>query len=110
MRARGDQLYMGTITVGEVLVRPLFVNRIDLQNRYQSFFRSPGIQVVPFDLSAALHYAHVRLDKTIRPADAIQLACAAAVGIDLFITNDDRLSTKFVAGVQFITSLEMAPV
>jgi uncharacterized protein len=110
MRARGDQLYTGTTTVGEILVRPLQVNRMDLQNRYQGFFRSPGILLVPFDLPAALHYAHIRLDKTIRPADAVQLACAATVGIDLFITNDDRLSKKFVAGIEFITSLEMAPI
>jgi predicted nucleic acid-binding protein len=110
MRERGDQLYTGTITVGEILVRPLHENRVDLQNRYQGFFRGPSIQLVPFDLSAALHYAHVRLDKTIRPADAIQLACAAAVGVDLFVTNDDRLSNKFVVGIQFITSLVMAPI
>ena len=40
--------------------------------------------------------------------DAIQLACAAAAGVDLFITNDDRLSRKHVADVKFIASLERA--
>ena len=40
--------------------------------------------------------------------DAIQLACAAAAAIDLFITNDDRLSRKHVPEVKFVTSLERA--
>lgn len=40
--------------------------------------------------------------------DAIQLACAATAGVDLFMTNDDRLSRRLVPGVKFITSLERA--
>jgi predicted nucleic acid-binding protein len=47
---------------------------------------------------------------TIRPPDAIQLACAAEAGIDLFITNDDRLSKKAVRGIHFVTSLKNAPL
>ena len=38
----------------------------------------------------------------------IQLASAATAGVDLFITNDDRLSRKHVPDVKFITSLERA--
>jgi predicted nucleic acid-binding protein len=64
--------------------------------------------IVPFDENAAPRYADIRADRTIRPPDAIQLACAAAAGVDLFITNDDRLSRKQVSGVKFITSLERA--
>ena len=44
-------------------------------------------------------------DRTIRAPDAIQLACAASGGTDLFITNDDRLSRKNVPGIAFIQSL-----
>ena len=43
---------------------------------------------------------------TTRAPDAIQLACAAAGGTDLFITNDDRLSRKNVPGIAFIQSLQ----
>ena len=49
--------------------------------------------------------AAIRADRTIRAPDTIQLACAAAAGVDLFITNDDRLSRKVMPGVKFITSL-----
>lgn len=44
----------------------------------------------------------------IRPPDAIQLACAAQVGVDLFITNDDRLSRLTIPGIQFLVPLERA--
>ncbi|SRR5579875_109797 len=48
--------------------------------------------------------------KTFGGAEAIQLACAAAAGMDLFITNDDRLSRKRVPEIKFITSLQRAPI
>jgi hypothetical protein len=51
---------------------------------------------------------HALLDWYEKAPDAIQLACAAAAGVDLFITNDDRLSRKHVPEVKFITSLERA--
>jgi len=46
----------------------------------------------------------------VKPPDAIQLACASQANTDLFITNDDRLSKKVIAGVQFITSLADAVI
>ena len=51
---------------------------------------------------AAWEYARLRRDRTIRPPDAIQLACASAAKTNLFITNDARLSRKTVAGVDVI--------
>jgi predicted nucleic acid-binding protein len=66
--------------------------------------------VIPFGLAAADVYSHIRQDRSIQPADAIQLACAAFVEVDLFITNDDRLSQKNVPGLKFITSLNRAPI
>jgi predicted nucleic acid-binding protein len=64
---------------------------------------------LPFDLSASGRYAEIRQGKSIRPPDVIQLACAAA-NTDLFITNDDRLSSKVVAGINLIVSLSRAPI
>lgn len=63
-----------------------------------------------FDASAARVFAQLRSDSTLRAPDAIQLACASRAGCDLFLTNDDRLSKRTVPGVQFITSLERAPL
>jgi uncharacterized protein len=110
MLARGDDLFTSAFTLGELLVQPLAVNRQDLVDKYRAFFRGPGIAVLPFDASVAPFYASIRQDRTISPADAIQLACAAAADIDLFITNDDRLSKKVITGIRFITSLDWAPL
>jgi len=107
---RGDALYTGAITVGEVLVGPARAGRDDLTEQYERIFRSGVLAVVPFDLKAALHYARIRVDPSIQRADAMQLACAAAADVDLFITNDARLSRKRVAGIKFITGLEHAPI
>lgn len=110
MLARGDRLYTSAMSVGEVLVMPVREGRKELEQRYTLLFQSSRITVVPFDLEAAPHYASVRGDRTIRPPDAIQLACAAAAEVDLFITNDERLSRKQVSRIKFITSLADAPI
>lgn len=104
MRERGDSLFTSALTVGEVLVKPVERNNDALRRRYEQALAS-GATVLPFDVDAASHYAEIRQDRSIRPPDAIQLACAAAAEMDLFITNDDRLTRKSVRGIQFIQPL-----
>jgi len=106
MLARDDALFTSALTLGEIQVLPRRTSEGEAA-RAAAAVRSVAA-VVPFDEIASTAYAQVRQDRGIRPADAIQLACAAAAGIDLFITNDDRLSNRRVAGVKFITSLERA--
>jgi predicted nucleic acid-binding protein len=110
MLQRNDRLFTSTVTVGEVLVKPLAAGERSLAERYRAFFRTPQVSVAAFDLAAADAYANIRLDRTIGPADAIQLACAAAAEVDLFITNDARLNRKNVPGVKFISGLSEAPI
>jgi predicted nucleic acid-binding protein len=109
MLARGDQLLTSTFTVGEVLVKPTEHEDMQLCTRYEQAIAATSL-VLPFDLKAARVYAFLRQDRTLRPPDAIQLACAAAGGSDLFITNDHRLQGKTVQGIQFIVALEQAPL
>ena len=66
--------------------------------------------MVPFDRAAARHYAAIRADRGIKAPDAVQLACAATVNTDLFITNDRRLTGKAVPAVRFIVSLANLPL
>jgi predicted nucleic acid-binding protein len=110
MLQRNDRLYTSAMTVGEILVKPLASGNARLADRYRTFFSSQNMTVCSFDLGAADAYARIRQDKTIQPADAIQLACAASSEVDLFITNDDRLSQKIVSGIQFVTNLGRAPI
>jgi predicted nucleic acid-binding protein len=109
MLARGDQLLTSTFTLGEVLVKPLERQDDELRKRYEEVITATS-HMIPFDVRAAGLYAALRCDRSLRPPDAIQLACAAAAGVDLFITNDSRLHSKHVSGIQFVVPLDRAPL
>ncbi|HYA62750.1 MAG TPA: type II toxin-antitoxin system VapC family toxin [Candidatus Sulfotelmatobacter sp.] len=109
MLERGDQLLTSTFTLGELLVKPMEKGALDLCKKYENALARSAL-LIPFDVPAATHYSRLRCDRTIRPPDAIQLACAGAAHVDLFITNDERLQSKRVDGVQFLTSLRGAPL
>jgi predicted nucleic acid-binding protein len=108
MSARRDELLTSTLTLAEVLVKPLSVGDIVLAERYEKLLSGPGVSILPFDRSCAQVYAQLRQDKTLKAPDVVQLACASNARCDLFITNDERLTTKIVPGIQFIASLERA--
>jgi predicted nucleic acid-binding protein len=101
---RGDELFTSTLTLGEILVKPAEGGDAGLMARYEDALGRVAT-LLPFARETALRYADIRRDRSIRAPDAIQLACAATARIDLFVTNDDRLSTKRIAGIQFIQSL-----
>jgi uncharacterized protein len=110
MTERGDRLYTSALTVGEILVKPVNEGAKGLELSYLRLLGSRRITILPFDSGVAPAYARIRADRSIRPPDAIQLACAASAEIDLFITNDERLSLKRVPAIKFITSLSRAPL
>jgi predicted nucleic acid-binding protein len=105
MFERKDHLLTSTLTIGEVLVKPIETLGYSSAERFERFLETPGIQIITFDRPAARIYAQLRRDRAIRPPDAIQLSCAAAAGVNLFITNDERLSRAVVPGVDFVVPL-----
>ena len=107
MIERNDELLTSALTLGELLVKPMEAGNEVLMRRYEQAIAAAAT-VVPFDQAAAFVFAAVRRDRTIRPPDAIQLACASVAGVDLFITNDKRLSRSVVPGIHFIQSLAVA--
>lgn len=109
MVARGDQLLTSTLTLGEVLVKPIEQGDPELVGMYEDAITRTSV-MIPLDVKAAKIYAALRSDRSLRAPDAIQLACAAAAGVDLFITNDTRLHLRHVEGIQFIVSLDRAPL
>jgi predicted nucleic acid-binding protein len=109
MLARGDELLTSCLTVGEVITKPKQMNNAMLERSYLSFFPSGAVELVDFSLDAAQRYGDIRNRERVRPADAIQLACAAAARTDLFVTNDNRLSGLVVSGVTFVTGIERVP-
>ena len=109
MVARGDALLTSFLTLGEALTKPKEAGHSILEKRYLNFFTGGDIELIAFEMEAAKHYAGIRSRERIRPADAIQLACAASAGTDLFVTNDSRLSGLVISGITFITGLERIP-
>ncbi|MGA2809288.1 MAG: PIN domain-containing protein [Terracidiphilus sp.] len=107
---RKDTVLTSTLTVGEVLVKPLRTGNRALETKYRDLLREPEVRVLAFDRAAGEMFARIRVDRAIKAADAIQLATAASAGCDLFITNDDRLTAAHVPGIQFIVSMDRAPI
>jgi uncharacterized protein len=110
MLERGDRLFTSALAVGEILVKPAETGDHEMLERYREAFHSPAITVIPFDQQAAECYARIRADRTIARPDAIHLACAASRNINMFITNDKQLLGKNIPGIDFIASLETAPL
>lgn len=108
MIERGDQLCTSAITLGEVLVKPKREKRPDLARKYERALSSSAVTLIPFDHDCAKIYTDLRLDRSLKAPDAIQLSCAAQARCDMFITNDERLSRYVVPGIQFVVSLEHA--
>jgi predicted nucleic acid-binding protein len=107
MVERRDELYTSALTLGEILIKPIEAGDDVLARRYEAALLQ-GAVIIPFDVEPARLYATIRNDRTIRPPDAIQLACAAHARVDLFITNDERLSMKSIPRIQFVSSLQRA--
>ncbi len=111
MILRQDELFTSTLTIGEVLTKPQSLGLTLACEEYEEAIRSTAT-VIDFGIAAARNYAKLRGQGSLKipPADAVQLACAATAGIDLFLTNDLRLHNVRVDGIHFITSVDRAPI
>ncbi len=109
MLVRGDQLLTSAMTLGEVLVKAVQSGDSKTADYYQKLITTTAV-LLPFEEKAALVYARLRADRSLRPPDAIQLACAASAGVDLFITNDLHLHSRQIPGIQFIAPLDRIPI
>ena len=109
MLDRGDRIVTSAMTLGEVLVRPTKLGQTSLVEQYDRAIRATA-QVINFDPVVAWRYASLRATHTLRSPDAIQLACAAHFGVDLFITNDKQLHKLDIPGIGFIAPLEKLPL
>jgi predicted nucleic acid-binding protein len=94
------------ITLLEVLVQPIRLNRIDLASRYrQLFLESERFSVLPITVEIAELAADLRARYNLRTPDALQVATALAHRCEAFLTNDARL--KRVAEIRVLTLEEL---
>jgi predicted nucleic acid-binding protein len=109
MTERNDELITSTMTLGELQVGPRRAGNPALAAHYKQVILQTAM-IVAFDNKAADIYAALRENRAIKPPDAIQLSCAAALGVELFITKDAALHRLSVPGIHFIASAENAPL
>jgi predicted nucleic acid-binding protein len=102
--SRQAEVVTSTLTSGEVLVQPLRKRRDDLVAQYTAAFAQ--MHLIEFDRPTAFRFAQLRSTYTgLSAPDALQLACASTASVDLFLTNDRRLSRLDIAGIGAIRSV-----
>ncbi|MFQ6134170.1 MAG: type II toxin-antitoxin system VapC family toxin [Armatimonadota bacterium] len=78
-----------TISLAEVLVKPMQAGRLDLAHRYRTLMAHSAIlTMLPVTESVAERAALLRAQHGLRLADALQLAATALAGATGFVTND----------------------
>src|SRR5437588_9004878 len=92
MERRRDALCTSVFTIGEVLTGPYKQSAPEVVSQIREALRPPLVDLIPFTAETAERYARIRAENRVAPADAIHLASAASVGVNLFLTNDGRLS------------------
>lgn len=92
MEVETIQTVTSTVTLIEVLTKPLAKSEHQLSARYEQYLRfGPSLTLCSLDSDLALRAAQLRARYQIRTPDAIQLAAAIEFGARVFLTNDDRL-------------------
>jgi predicted nucleic acid-binding protein len=68
-----------------------------------------GFSFLPFDGKCVGPFAQLRSVMGLKAPDSIHLACAAAAGVDMYLTGDKQLLNRrlHISGIQFIAHFGM---
>jgi uncharacterized protein len=101
-RQRQDSLFTSYLALGEMMAgvekRGSGTGSLALREALEEM----GFSFLEFGTDAVSPFAKLRVKESLKAPDAIHLACAAAKGIDLFLTGDRQLTRLDVPGIQFI--------
>ncbi|MFZ0284202.1 MAG: PIN domain-containing protein [Terriglobales bacterium] len=106
MKLRGDRLHTSSFAVGETLTGFYKSGSFEIARKVREILQPPTVEVISYTLEAADLYAQIRAKGGVSTPDAVHLACAAHAGIDLFLTNDNKLIGKVIPGIQFIAGID----
>jgi uncharacterized protein len=101
-RERGDTLYTSHLVLGEVLTGAAKSPDPSKPAAVRAALDAMGFTYLPFNDRAVAPFSQLRAKHGLKIADSIHLACAAAAGIDLFLTGDLQLVGLHVPGIQFV--------
>lgn len=77
------------ITLMEMNVVPLRLDRPDVADQYETLLRSyPNLTIVGVDRAITRRAAQLRAERRMRPVDALQVATGLERGASHFVTND----------------------
>ncbi len=107
MQRRGDTLCSSVFTICEALTGPYKRGTPEAAAQVREFLQPPHVELIPFTIDVADRYARIRADNRVSPPDAIHLASAAQAGVDLFLTNDNRLHGLVIRGIDFIAGMDV---
>lgn len=95
-----------TITLLEVLVRPLREQQSGIASQYRSILAgAPNIELMDITAAIAERAAQLRATYNLRTPDALQLATAVEAGADYFLTNDNQLKALRELAVILVSEL-----
>jgi len=105
---RGDiRVVTSTITLGEVLVKPLRLQNTALRNRYERILLTArGFAMLPVTTRIARLTANLRSQRRVKTPDALQIATSLDAGATAFLTNDSELPQ--IEGLRTIVLKELA--
>lgn len=106
MEERRDKLCTSILTVGELLVGARKTKNAEMERLVRAYFQTSAVEVLPFNWETTETFSRIRAEHNVAPADAIHLASAAQARVDLFLTNDRRLSRLTIPGIDFIAGLD----
>ncbi len=108
MLDRGDSLCTSFLSLGEILAGAQ--ESAQKVATIRTAFSKLRVQLLPFDAGAVDTFASLRARQKLATADSIHLACAASRGMDLFLTEDRRLTKQIIPGIHFISSIDTCPI
>jgi predicted nucleic acid-binding protein len=105
---RGDTLLTSYLALGEVMAGA--AGDRSRSEAARSTIVDMGFSFLPFDAACVPAFSRLRSEMRLKAPDSIHLACAAAAGVDMFLTGDTQLLKRkvHVPGIHFITNFELS--
>lgn len=98
------EVVTSSLSLAEILVRPLSVAKHTVARRYRELICQIG--ALPFGAEEASRFAQIRAQyPDVKPPDAVQLACASVLGVSYFLTSERRLKWLTVENIGKINTL-----
>jgi uncharacterized protein len=104
---RGDTLVTSYLALGELMAGG--AGDSEKAEWLRVTVEEMGFSFLPFDGKSAAPFARLRSEMGLKAPDSIHLACAAAAGVDMYLTGDKQLLNRrlHVPGIQFIAHFGM---